>query len=160
MYILSILSLHRPGLRERAVLCQSLTQTNKFWTEVIYYFRFCWPYTIHEIVSLSPDTGLYEFSGMYNHYLYEIRMWKMDMRFFESFPETYDDIIPALEIERPMQPASVDAPLKCWSAKPWPRPLPLPEDLNEKEENATELDQFFSASEICDWEAVPQLAVS
>ncbi len=97
---------------------------------------------------------------MYNHYLYEIRMWKMDMRFFESFPETYDDIIPALEIERPMQPASVDAPLKCWSAKPWPRPLPLPEDLNEKEENATELDQFFSASEICDWEAVPQLAVS
>ncbi|KAK5259362.1 hypothetical protein LTR40_006124 [Exophiala xenobiotica] len=144
-----------PGLRERAVLCQSLTQTNKFWTEVIYYFRFCWPYTIHEIASLSPGTGLYEFSGMYDHYLYEIRMWKMDMKFFESFPETYDDIIPSLEIERPIQSASVDAPLKCWSAKPWPRPLPLPEDLDEKEENSAQLDQFFSTSDICNWDVVP-----
>ncbi|RMD41175.1 hypothetical protein DV735_g3940, partial [Chaetothyriales sp. CBS 134920] len=84
----------RPGLRERAVLSEELTRSNKFWTQVIYDFRFHWPYSIADTVWVSPTTGLYEFSPVFNHHVFEIRMWQMDMKFFESFPDTYDDIIP------------------------------------------------------------------
>ncbi|KEF58093.1 uncharacterized protein A1O9_06016 [Exophiala aquamarina CBS 119918] len=121
-----------PGLRERAVLCHGLTQSNKFWTEVIYYFRFCWPYTVDDIVSLDSATGLYGFSKVYDHYVYEIRMWKMDMNFFVSFPETYDDIVPAPDIEWPIQSANmISGSLESWDARSGPRPLPLPEELDE-----------------------------
>ncbi|KAK6387732.1 hypothetical protein LTS17_001001 [Exophiala oligosperma] len=148
-----------PGLRERAVLCQNLTQTNKFWTEVIYSFRFCWPYTVHDIVSLDSNTGLYEFSGMFNHHLYEIQMWRMDSKFFESFPETYDDIMPAQVIERPIHLASSEKSSGSWNTTRWALLLPLPEDTHEKDVDSDQLDELFSLSDICNWDAGSDFAV-
>lgn len=54
-------------------------------------------------------------------------MWNMDPIFFTGFPETHDDIIPVVDIERPIGHE--------WSVKPDARirPLPLPEDVEEEE---------------------------
>ncbi|KIW21681.1 hypothetical protein PV08_02261 [Exophiala spinifera] len=142
-----------PGLRERAVLCQKLTQTNKFWTEVIYLFRFSWPYTVRDVLSLNSDTGLYEFSGMFNNYLYEIQRWRMDLKFFESFPETYDDIIPAEVIERPLHLASSEKVSACWDAPRGALLLPLPQDIHEEDVDSEWLDGFCSRSCMGNWEA-------
>lgn len=137
------------------MLCPNLTRTDKFWNEVIYYFRFYWPYNMQDIVMLNPVTKLYEFSGVYDHHLYDIRMWRMDMRFFESFPETYDDIMPSVDIERPMQSVNAmctNASPKSWNATPWPLLIPVPEDQDEKAGGTGELDQFFAPSDIGNWD--------
>ena len=80
-------------MRERAVLNQDLTRSNKFWTEVIHLFQFCWPYEVNNTFHLDHESGLYGFSGLYERQLREIRMWRMDHSFFVSFPDTYDDIV-------------------------------------------------------------------
>jgi len=57
-------------------------------------------------------------------------MWKMDPDFFVGFPETYDDIVPALDIERPIGQADM-----FQLVNPRPRLLPLPEDLDETDQH-------------------------
>ncbi|KEF57021.1 uncharacterized protein A1O9_07211 [Exophiala aquamarina CBS 119918] len=91
-----------PKLRERAVLSSSLTQTNKFWTELVYSFRFGFPHdkTIHEAISLDNTTDRWSFSGLFLNHILEIRVWHIDQDFFHNWPETYGDIVPAPEIGR------------------------------------------------------------
>ena len=79
-------------MRERAVLNQQFTRSDKFWNEVIHLFQFCWPYGADEAFSLDQKSGLYHFSGLYERQVREIRMWKMHPSFFVSYPDTYDDI--------------------------------------------------------------------
>lgn len=124
----------RPGLRERAVLTEELTQGDKFWNQVIYCFRFHWPFTVFNAIVLNPETGLFQFSSLYENYVREIRMWTMDLPFFSDFPETWDDIIPALEVEWPVVSAA-DFIGNSRTASRLP-PLPLLEDYEEQEDSS------------------------
>lgn len=91
-----------PGVRERAVHSQGMTRDNKFWTDIIYRFRFHWPYDPTEAVDFNANTGLFALSGLFQNQVHNIHMWKMDLSFFTGFPELYDDIMPNLgDIERP-----------------------------------------------------------
>ncbi|KIW77038.1 hypothetical protein Z517_09484 [Fonsecaea pedrosoi CBS 271.37] len=92
-----------PGVRERAVHAQGLTRQNQFWTDLVHRFRFHWPYHPTEAVQLDADTGLFALSGLFLNQVHNINMWKVDLRFFDFFPDLYDDIMPSLDgIERPL----------------------------------------------------------
>ncbi|ETN45758.1 uncharacterized protein HMPREF1541_09591 [Cyphellophora europaea CBS 101466] len=91
---LSVDVLPWPGLRERSVLDQETTKSNKFWREVIQLFRLNWPYSPDSAYQLDQNSGLYSFTGTYENHVREIRMWNVDPSFFKSFPATVDDIIP------------------------------------------------------------------
>ena len=84
----------------RAVLSNTLTQTNKFWTELVYSFRFGFPRenTIHEAINLDKATDRWGFTGLFLNHMLEIRAWNVEQDFFHNWPETYEDIVPALEI--------------------------------------------------------------
>lgn len=83
----------RPGLRERAVLDQETTKSNRFWREVIQLFHFNWPYAPELLYQFNESSKLYSFTGTYENHIRDIRMWNMNPAFFSSFPATYDDII-------------------------------------------------------------------
>lgn len=91
-----------PGLRERAVLDPSLISSDKFWSDVIYCFRFCWPHEEADAVKLDPQSQLLGFTGTFQNSVRDIDKWKMDQAFFEAFPETFDDIVPAPRLEWPL----------------------------------------------------------
>lgn len=88
----------RPGLRERAVLDQDITKSDQFWREVIQLFEFNWPYSVEDAFWLDQSSGLYNFTGLYERQVREIRMWNMNPSFFTSFPDTFEDIVPAANI--------------------------------------------------------------
>jgi hypothetical protein len=117
-----------PGLRERAVLDWDLTSPNRFWNDVIYRFRFIWPYEVNEAVKLNPLSRLFHFSGIYKNYVEEISMWTMDSSWFAAFPDTVDDILPALNIEWPLDPSASDGEMIA----PKALPLPLTEEAVEE----------------------------
>lgn len=83
----------------------------------------------------------------------------MDSKFFESFPETYDDIMPAKVIERPIHLASSEKSSGSWNTTRWALLLPLPEDTHEKDVDSDQLDELFSLSDICNWDAGSDFAV-
>lgn len=56
-------------------------------------FRLRWSYEQGDVFRLE-ETGLYQFSGLYEKTFRDINLWTMDFEFFEAFPELYDDIIP------------------------------------------------------------------
>lgn len=89
-----------PGLRERAILDPTLTLSSRFWSDVIYCFRFCWPHEDVDAVKVNPQSKLYGFTGKFQNSVRDINKWHMDQTFFETFPETYDDIVPAPLLER------------------------------------------------------------
>lgn len=89
-----------PGLRERAIHHPLLTETNEFWTKVIYDFRFQWPYAVTDAFDHNVDTGLFSLSGLFQSHVRDVRTWQMDWTFFERYPETYDDIVPVPKISR------------------------------------------------------------
>lgn len=91
-----------PGLRERAVLDPTLTLSNKFWSDVIYCFRFCWPYDEAEAIKVDPRTKLFGFTGKFQNSVRDIHKWTMDESFFAAFPDTYEDIVPAPPLEWPL----------------------------------------------------------
>lgn len=91
-----------PGLRERAVLDPALTLSDKFWSDVIYCFRFYWPHEAADAVKVDPRSKLLGFTGSFQNSVRDIHKWTMDQTFFESFPETFDDIVPAPHIDWPL----------------------------------------------------------
>ncbi len=116
-----------PGLRERAVLDLSITLSDKFWNDVIYCFRFHWPYADADAVKISPGSKLFGFTGKFQSAVREIHKWTMEETFFAAFPETFDDIVPAPRLEWPLR-------------RPWPPEdhlanilfsLPLPAEEEE-----------------------------
>ena len=68
---------------------------------------------------------------MYNNYVEEISMWTMDPSFFAAFPDTVDDIIPALHIEWPLHPSW----WKPGFSDVKMLPLPLAEECIEESDN-------------------------
>lgn len=89
-----------PGLRERAINQPLLTKTNEFWTKVIYDFRFQWPYTVTDAFDHNVDIGLFSLSGLFQKHVRDLRRWQMDWTFFETYPETYDDLVSVPSISR------------------------------------------------------------
>ncbi|EXJ53322.1 uncharacterized protein A1O5_13444 [Cladophialophora psammophila CBS 110553] len=104
-----------PGVRERAVYSQGLTQDNKFWTGMVHHFRFHWPYSPSDAVDFDANAGHFALSGLFLNQVHNIHMWKMDLSFFNFFPDLYDDIMPSLyDIERPIScilPAAATNPI-------------------------------------------------
>ncbi|KIW79470.1 hypothetical protein Z517_06082 [Fonsecaea pedrosoi CBS 271.37] len=96
----------RPGLRERFTFADPQLLNNKFWKLFALSFRLHWPYELGDIFRLD-ETGLYQFSGLYEKTFRDINTWTMDCEFFQAFPETYDDIMPYGGI-----PPSIDTILK------------------------------------------------
>ena len=88
-------------------------------------------------------------------------MWRMDTRFFESFPETYDDIIPAPPIEWPLTIDSADVEKYTTSSRTsrWPPLLPLPEDGDKRNLDSERASGLLSAAGINVWDTSPYLAV-
>lgn len=100
---------NRPSLRERAIVSQDLTRSNKFWTDLVYHFRMGFPpqSTIHDAVTHNLTTDRWRFTGTFLNHMYEIREWHVDPQFFINWPETYYDIVPAPEIGRSLSLLSV-----------------------------------------------------
>jgi hypothetical protein len=85
----------RSGLRERAVLSQDMTKSNRFWREVIHLFEFNWPYSAEMPYIYDASADMYRFTGAFENRVRDIRCWNMHTQFFKSFPDTFDDIVPA-----------------------------------------------------------------
>lgn len=51
------------------------------------------PADTKEIYHVHSETGLFQYSGMFENYIREIRFWQMDPKFFSTFPELYDDMV-------------------------------------------------------------------
>lgn len=142
------------------MLSQTLTQSNKFWTELVYLFRFGFPpsSTIHEVATLDKDTDQYSFTGLFLNHVHEIGVWHVDPEFFNNWPETYYDIVPGPQIGRSLALMSGPGPHEfMWRTGPGARVggdkaqrchrhlhmLPLPvyqgddkaSNLNDEEEN-------------------------
>jgi hypothetical protein len=94
-----------PGLRERAVLDPNITLSDRFWNDVIYCFRFYWPYDEADAVKIDPGSKLFGFTGKFQNSVKEIHKWTMDETFFATFPDTFDDIVPAPRLEWPLSGA-------------------------------------------------------
>jgi len=89
----------RPGLRERFTLSPPQVHlSNKFWKYFALSFRFFWPYDERDAYYLDDTTGFYQFSGLYERHVRDIKTWMMTMDFFEAFPEMYDDIMPFTDL--------------------------------------------------------------
>lgn len=130
----------RPGLRERAIFCPQLIENDWFWSGIIHNFRFYWPHTIAHVISLNPMNGLYEFSDLYDRHVFDIRMWRVDPDFFVGFPETLDDILLPMEIERPL---SCNVRALTDHSRPFVPPLlPLVEEDAEKEDIGVETQMY------------------
>jgi hypothetical protein len=84
--------------------------------------------------------GLYEFSELYDRHVFDIRMWRVDPDFFVGFPETLDDILLPLEVERPL---SCDFRELTDQARPSPLPLlPLAQEGADKGEVDVETQMY------------------
>lgn len=127
-----------PGLRERAVLDPHLTLSNRFWNDVIYCFRFYWPYDEADAVKIDPGSKLLGFTGKFQNSVREIHKWTMDETFFAAFPETFDDIVPAPRLEWPL---SENWPEENYIAS-FVYSLPLPDDGEESVLEALKLGEF------------------
>ncbi|OBT70899.1 hypothetical protein VF21_10012 [Pseudogymnoascus sp. 05NY08] len=105
-----------PGLRERLVLSERYILTENFWHTFAHSFRFHWPYGLGEAFDMDKKSGYVRFSGTFWNHLLEIRHWRMDVGFLETFPEFYDDVTPVEKIcpqlELPRRPS-------CWDTEPW-----------------------------------------
>ncbi|KAK5051570.1 hypothetical protein LTR84_003222 [Exophiala bonariae] len=114
--MLLVAMINLPGLRERAVFDKKLTQTNQFWTQLVYQFRLGFPAENDEddAVSFDETTKRWSFTGLFLHHMYEIREWQMDPKFFDNWPGTYYDIVPLPEIGRslplPVMAGSASSP--------------------------------------------------
>ncbi|KIW87273.1 uncharacterized protein Z519_12176 [Cladophialophora bantiana CBS 173.52] len=92
-----------PGVRERAVYSQGLTQDNKFWTGMVHHFRFHWPSSPSDVVDFDANAGLFALTGLFLNQVHNIHMWKMNLSFINLFPDLYGDIMLSLDdIERPI----------------------------------------------------------
>lgn len=65
---------------------------------------------------MDQKSGYVRFSGTFWNHLLEIRHWRMDVGFLETFPEFYDDVTPVEKIcpqlELPRRPS-------CWDTESW-----------------------------------------
>jgi hypothetical protein len=68
--------------------------SNEFWKYFASGFRFYWPYEQTAIFEKDKWTGSFRFSGCFQNYLHEIRMWRMDLDFFNKYPMLLDDMCP------------------------------------------------------------------
>lgn len=118
-----------PGLRERAIHRASLTESDEFWTKVVYDFRFHWPFPITEAFQHNVDIGLFSLSSLFQKYVRNLNAWQMDFSFFDAFPETYNDLVMCPNIPKSLLVPSVIHELINEESRPSAiqRPLlPLP----------------------------------
>lgn len=85
-------TLSRPGFRERLVVSNCETLTNRFFRFFASCFRLSWPYSISDAYEIDPPSGLYSFSNAFLAHIRDIRMWAMGKDFFQYFPELQDDM--------------------------------------------------------------------
>ena len=92
------------------------------------------------VVVLDPNTDHYTFTDVFVHHLLELRMWRVDPAFFEDFPETYDDIVPVMHIERPLltHVGGTDMLWQCRKTRHHVLPLPKIVDVTAEDDEEHE----------------------
>ncbi|CAK4033532.1 Hypothetical predicted protein [Lecanosticta acicola] len=83
-----------PRLRDRLIASEKDRLTNKFWAFFVRNLRVTWRGEPFDILTLSPDTQLYQLNPVYEASLLDMTNWRMDMDFFRGIPQLAGDVPP------------------------------------------------------------------
>lgn len=69
-----------------------LKMTNQFWALLGRHFRLIWPYNLNACFEVDCVTRLLRFTSLFKAQSYDLSSWCMTQDWFETYPDTEDDI--------------------------------------------------------------------
>lgn len=85
---LTAITVNRPGLRERMVFEEHKYCSNRFWRHYTEGLRLDWPYEVRDCFTRSTETGLYQFSHLFEQRIAHQYSWQMCPTLFSTAPSS------------------------------------------------------------------------